>query len=73
MTPPIEIRPKLHCYLENGHQSTILPSMCIHHIYNVHTIISREMFCHINKKGMEVILHYLFNKLDSHLAYEEFR
>ena len=35
--------------------------------------LPREMFCHINKKGMEVTLHYLFNKLDSHLAYEEFR
>lgn len=31
------------------------------------------MFIHINKKGMEVILHYLFNRLDSHIAYEEFR
>ena len=35
--------------------------------------LCREMFIHINKKGMEVILHYLFNRLDSHIAYEEFR
>ena len=33
----------------------------------------REMFCHINKKGMEVTLHFLFNRLDSHITYEEFR
>ncbi|CAI8048315.1 HAUS augmin-like complex subunit 6, partial [Geodia barretti] len=33
----------------------------------------KEMFGHINKKGTEVILHYLFNRLDSHIAYEEFR
>jgi HAUS augmin-like complex subunit 6 len=33
----------------------------------------KEMFGHINKKGMEVTLHYLFNRLDSHIAYEEFR
>lgn len=39
--------------------------VCYHHC--------REMFSHINKKGMEVILHFLFSKLDSHVAYEEFR
>ena len=36
-------------------------------------LFCREMFAHINKKGMEVTLQFLFNRLDSHLAYEEFR
>ena len=31
------------------------------------------MFSHINKKAMEVVLHFLFSKLDSNLSYEEFR
>ena len=35
--------------------------------------LPREMFYHINKKGMQTIVHYLFNRLDSHIAYEEFR
>ena len=33
----------------------------------------RDMFNLPNKKGMEVILHFLFSQLNSHLAYEEFR
>ena len=33
----------------------------------------KDMFVLINKKGSEVILHFLFSKLDSHLSYEEFR
>lgn len=33
----------------------------------------RDMFALINKKGMEVVMHFLFSRLDSHLAYEEFR
>ncbi|KAL5482190.1 hypothetical protein EMCRGX_G022485 [Ephydatia muelleri] len=34
---------------------------------------TRDMFVHINKKGMEVAMHFLFSKLDSHVTYEEFR
>ena len=33
----------------------------------------RDMFALINKKGMEVVMHFLFSRLNSHLAYEEFR
>lgn len=33
----------------------------------------RDMFVHINKKGSEIVLHYLFSRLNSHLSYEEFR
>ena len=33
----------------------------------------RDMFTHINKKGMEVVLQFLFSRLDCHLAYEDFR
>lgn len=36
-------------------------------------VLARDMFSHINKKGSEVVLHFLFTRLDSHLAYEEFR
>lgn len=35
--------------------------------------LGRDMFAHINKKGSEVVLHFLFSRLDSHMAYEEFR
>jgi len=34
---------------------------------------TRDMFALINKKGMEVVVHFLFSRLNSHLAYEEFR
>ena len=37
------------------------------------SLFSRDMFAHINKKGMEVVVHFLFSRLNSHLAYEEFR
>ena len=33
----------------------------------------KDMFVHINKKGSEIVLHFLFSRLNSHLAYEEFR
>ena len=33
----------------------------------------KNMFVHINKKGSEVVLHFLFSKLDSRSAYEDFR
>lgn len=36
-------------------------------------VLSKDMFTHINKKGSEVVLHFLFSRLDSHVAYEEFR
>jgi HAUS augmin-like complex subunit 6 len=35
--------------------------------------VNRDMFVLPNKKGMEVVMHFLFNRLDSHLCYEEFR
>lgn len=33
----------------------------------------KDMFVHINKKGSETVLYFLFSKFNSHLAYEEFR
>lgn len=39
----------------------------------VKVALGKDMFSHINKKGSEVVLHYLFSRLDSHMAYEEFR
>ena len=36
-------------------------------------VLEKDMFVHINKKGCEVVLHFLFTRLDSHIAYEEFR
>ena len=38
-----------------------------------HVKLEKDMFKHINKKGSEVVMHFLFNTLDSHAAYEEFR
>ena len=35
--------------------------------------LSKDMFAHINKKGSEVVMYFLFSRLDSHMAYEEFR
>ena len=35
--------------------------------------LSKDTFAHINKKASEVVMHFLFTRLDSHLAYEEFR
>ena len=35
--------------------------------------LGRDMFAHINKKGSEIVLYFLFSRLDSHMAYEEFR
>ena len=40
---------------------------------NFKVTFSRDMFTQLNKKGSEVVLHFLFNRLDSSLAYEEFR
>ena len=35
--------------------------------------LDKDMFTHINKKGSEVVIHFLFNTLDSDVAYKEFR
>ena len=43
------------------------------HEEKVKVALGRDMFAHINKKGSEVVLHFLFSRLDSHMAYEEFR
>lgn len=42
-------------------------------ILYIFSVLPRDMFFHINKKGMEVVMYFLFSKLNSHLAYEEFR
>ena len=34
---------------------------------------NKDMFAHINRKGSEVVLHFLFSKLDSKRASEEFK
>ena len=35
--------------------------------------LEKDMFAHINKKGSEVVMHFLFTRLDSHVAQQEFR
>lgn len=36
-------------------------------------VFEKDMFEHINKKGSEAVLHFLFSKLDPNLAHETFR
>ena len=43
------------------------------HEEKVKVALGKDIFAHINKKGSEVVLHFLFSRLDSHTAYEEFR
>ncbi len=57
-------------WYSNMHLLGFQPSLCDEK-YKVR--FEKDMFVHINMKGSEVILHFLFSKLDSHLSYEEFR
>lgn len=57
-------------WFSSMHLLGLQPALCEER-YKV--IFERDMFEHINKKGSEAVLHFLFFKLDPHLSIDVFR
>ena len=64
---PLDVR---EVWFSNMHVLGLQPTLC-EEKYQV--TFEKDMFEHINKKGSEAVLHFLFSKLDPHLSYEVFR
>lgn len=64
---PFDVR---EIWFSNMHLLGLQASLCDEK-YQVTFV--KEMFEHINKKGSEAVLHFLFSKLDPHLSSEVFR
>ena len=57
-------------WFSNMHLLGLQPSLC-EEKYKVK--LEKDMFEHINKKGSEAVLHFLFTKLNPSLSNEAFR
>ena len=57
-------------WFTNMHLLGLQPSLC-EDIYKV--TLEKDMFEHINKRGCEAVVHFLFSRLDPKLSSEVFR
>lgn len=64
---PLDLR---EVWFSNMHLLGLRPALC-EEKYQVN--FEKDMFEHINKKGSEAVLHFLFTELDPHLSSEVFR
>lgn len=64
---PLNVR---EVWLSNMYLLGLRPALCEE---KYHVALERDMFEHINKKGSEAVLHFLFCRLDPQLSSEVFR
>lgn len=57
-------------WFSNMHLLGLRPALCED---KYHVTLKRDMFEHINKKGSEAVLHFLFCRLDPQLSSKVFR
>lgn len=65
--PALNVR---EVWFSNMHLLGLHPSLC-EEKYRIK--LEKDMFEHINKKGSEAVLHFLFSRLDPKLSSEVFR